>query len=263
MFRIIHKGVICIENDFVLQSIQHIDKILQLFSKDVTELGVSEISKATKLSKSTVHRTLVSLKNIGLLKQSQATLKYSLGYRILYLSNILQDQLNYQDIALPVMRDLRDKTNETIAFHLFDGSHRICLFQIESKHELRRTYTDIGKPLPLYPGSPGKVILANLKSHEREEFIKSFNLDSESERILREELQTTFENGYALSLSERTKGIASISAPVFDAADQVVAVINISGPDSRVTKEKLNEFIDLLIPATKKITERLIFRNNS
>ena len=103
--------MVSIENDFILQSIKNIDKILQLFSKDVTELGVSEISKATQLSKSTVHRTLVSLKNIGLLKQSQATLKYSLGYRILYLSNILQDQLNYQDIALPIMRDL-DKTNK-------------------------------------------------------------------------------------------------------------------------------------------------------
>lgn len=263
MLRIFKEEVIPIENDFVLQSIQYIDKILQLYSKDVTELGVSEISKVTKLSKSTVHRTLVSLKNIGLLKQSPTTLKYSLGYRILYLANIMQDQLSYQDIALPIMRDLRDQTNETVAFHLFDGSHRICLFQVESKHELRRTYTDIGKPLPLYPGSPGKVILANLKTHEREEFIKSFNLDAESERALREELEITYRNGYALSLGERTKGIASISAPVFDASGEVIAVINISGPDSRVTNEKLKEFKDLLISATNKITERLIFKNNS
>ena len=64
---------------------------------------------------------------------------------------------------MPVLRALRDDTEETAAVHeLLPSGHRVVVDQVESHHQLRRTYTEFGLPVQLPQGAPGKVLLAFL-----------------------------------------------------------------------------------------------------
>ncbi|HMC71710.1 MAG TPA: IclR family transcriptional regulator C-terminal domain-containing protein, partial [Mycobacteriales bacterium] len=43
--------------------------------------------------------------------------------------------------------------------------------------------------------------------------------------------------GWASSVAEREAGVASVSAPVFDASGAVVAAVSVSGPIDRLTRQ--------------------------
>jgi IclR family acetate operon transcriptional repressor len=208
------------------------------------------------LGTSTVHRVLNSLKNAGLVKQS-ANQKYSLGYKMLKYARIIQLQLRYQEIVIPIFRQMRDECEETMAFHLYDGKSRICLFQLESNNQLRRTYTDVGVPLPIFPGSPGKAILAFLPEKEQEEHLRNLKLETNKKEALRAELKLIRIAGYATSQGERTQGISSLAAPVYNDNGNIVGSVNISGPSTRLTPVKMEEYAPLLLRMTGEISEEL------
>ena len=100
----------------------------------------------------------------------------------------------------------------------------------------RRTYRSLGKPMPLHAGSPGKLLLAFLPPSEsrkalREESLTAFTprtiVDMEA---LAAELCAIRRRGYAISSSEHSPGITSISCPIRNRLGAVIAAINIWVP---------------------------------
>ncbi|MGH3748796.1 MAG: IclR family transcriptional regulator, partial [Micromonosporaceae bacterium] len=146
------------------QSVQAIDRamaIMSVFSRARPVAGVSEIASFTSLSRSTVHRILVSLANHGMVAQVPRSTDYCLGPRLLGLAETARQRLSLELQAEPAMTALRDATGETVALHVLDATPaRRTVAQLESLHALRRTYTDLGSALPPHQGAPGKVLLA-------------------------------------------------------------------------------------------------------
>lgn len=50
-------------------------------------------------------------------------------------------------------------------------------------------------------------------------------------------LTTVRRRGWASSVAEREAGVASVSAPVFEASGAVVAAVSVSGPIDRLTRQ--------------------------
>lgn len=249
-----------------VEAIERAVRILDAFNVDRTELGVAEIARILGLKRSTVHRALVTLEAGGLLRQTFAGQKYTLGPKILSLAHILESHLSLEAIALPAMRALRDRCNETVALHLLETEGRVCVQQVESTHDLRRTYQNIGMALPLYAGSPGKALMAYLPQEEIEAVIISTGLRrftpitiSDPDQF-RKELATVRHQGYAISVGEHTPAINSISCPVRNREGRVFAAINLSGPQSRLTGAKMMEYLPLLRETTLAVSLQLGYR---
>ncbi len=249
-----------------VEAIERAVRILDAFSVDRPELGVAEVARILGLKRSTVHRALVTLESGGLLRQVATTQKYTLGPKVLYLAYVLQTQLSLVSIALPYLRSLRDRFNETVALHLLDGRGRMVVQQVESTHDLRRTYRDIGKVLPLYAGSPGKLLLAYMPQEEIDRVIDESGLRPFTSvtitdpAALRRELAEIRRRGYAWSIGEHSPGIASISCPIRNQEGQVIAAINISGPSVRLTEAKLLESLPQLREATLAMSRQIGYR---
>lgn len=252
-----------------VEAIERAIRILDAFDVDHPELGVAEAARMLGLKRSTVHRALVTLESGGLLRQITATQKYTLGPKVLNLAYILQSQLSLTSIALPYMTALRDRCNETVALHILQGRHRIVVQQVESTHDLRRTYRDIGKELPLHAGSPGKLLLAYMPPEEIEKEIVESGLRRFTpltfvdRQALLQELEEIRQRGYAISMGEHSPGIASISCPIRNQEGQVIAAINISGPSVRLTEAKALEYMPHLRQATVAISRQLGYRGNN
>lgn len=247
-----------------VDAIERAIQILDAFSVDRPELGVADISRALGLKRSTVHRALSTLETGGLLRQVPATQKYTLGSKVLKLAHVLQSQLTLSAIALPPMKDLRDRINETVALHLLEGHSRVVVEQVESTHDIRRTYHEVGKPLPLWIGSSGKAILAFLPAPELRQVLEeaaTAGADDIAAAVatgsLARELGEIRQRGYCYSLGERTYGISSISCPVMNQEGRVVAAINISGPGDRFTREKAMEYLPALESTTRFVSREL------
>ena len=222
-------------------------------------MGVTDICRLTELSRSQVHRILSSLESIGFLRQDESTKKYSLGFRVLELASILQNSISYKDLAIGFMSDLRDETGETVAFHVFDGRDRACLFQVESRCQLRRSYTDIGKKHPLHRGAPGKVILAYLPENKKEQLISEFDLSSKEKIQLKQNIEEILITGFAVSAGEIMKDIVSIAAPLHDSTkENIIGAINITGPKSRIKKKEIDDYSRLLLRTAQKISQKLL-----
>lgn len=246
-----------------VQSLDRALAILRTFGPEAPSLGVSEIARRSDLTVSTAHRLLASLMEHGLVMRAAGSNGYTLGPELLRLAGVARETIRLHDLATPVMVDLRDASDETVGLHVTDrGLTRQVLHQVPSRQPLRRIYTEMGKPVPLHQGAPGKVLLAHLPekdlrrvlSRKMEKVTSATIVDPDE---VRGELEGVRERGYALSMEERIPGIASIAAPIWDHAQEVIAAMSISGPSSRMTEERLYELAPSLREATSALSQQL------
>lgn len=231
------------------QGVQSIDRavaILKCFSPRRPEMGISDLARATGLSTSTTHRILASMQANGLVRQTPQR-RYALGPLLVQLARSGAFPTTLGDAARGPMHELRALVDETVGLHeLLPGNRRAVVDQVESHHALRRTYTELGVPIPLVYGAPGKAMLAFLPAAEAEavlaEPIAPVTPATITDRAeVRAELARVREDGYALSFSERTPGIRTVAAPVFDHDSRVVGSISVSAPESRMPEERMRE----------------------
>ena len=250
-----------------VKSVQKAFKILNCFTLETPELGITELSRKLKTSKSTMHRLLNSMQNEGFIMQNPSNQRYRLGYSILRLSEIVLAGTNIRNIALPFLKDLRDKTGETTGLNIIYKKSRICIEKAESRHELRR-FIEIGKPLPVYAGASGKMLLAHQERSYIEEVIRETNLEAITEKTVTDperlynELNEIKAQGHCITYGEYSIEATSISAPVFDHRHNAVASINVSGPGFRFSPDKIEEYKKLVIEAAEKISEQIGYREN-
>lgn len=229
-----------------VQSIDRAVMLLRCFDARHPELGISDLARRTGLSASTVHRLLASMADNDLVRQT-ADRRYSLGPLVTQLGRNGGIPTTLRDAALPVARRLRDEVDETVGIHeLLPSGHRAVLDQVESHHELRRTYTEFGVPIPLPHGAPGKAMLAFLPV-ERREWWLARPIDAATPTTiadpdrLREQLSDIRRRGWAYSDAERTPGIRAVAAPVLDHTGAVVGALGFSVPTVRMDDRRVHE----------------------
>jgi len=162
-------------------------------------LSLAGLVGATGLSRATAHRLAVALEIHGLLGRDGAG-RFTLGPRL--------TGLDLPTLARPALEALRDATGESAQLYVRRGDHRLCVASLESPHGLR-TIVPVGMSLPLGVGSAGKVLGGDRQSGER---------------------------GWAESVEERERGVASVSAGVRNGGGEVVAAVSVSGPLERTTR---------------------------
>ena len=246
-------------------SVQSIDRavlILRCFDSRHPELGISELSRLTGLSTSTVHRLLTSLVENELVRPT-AHRRYSLGPLIARLGRSGGLPTDLRKVALPVARQLRDEVDETVGIHeLLPNGRRAVVEQVESRQELRRSYTEFGVPIPLPHGAPGKAMLAHLPAERREWWLArpidpatpSTIADPEA---LRQQLHEIRVQGWAYSDAERTTGIRAVAAPVFDHTGGVAGALGLSVPTVRMRPQRVQELGRRIKDAAWQVSQRL------
>jgi IclR family KDG regulon transcriptional repressor len=249
-------------SDYYIQSIKRAVQILNSFTLKKDELGITELSERLNLHKSTVHRILVTLEDEGFVAKDQVSQKYRLGIKLFELGHIVKEQIEIRNYALPIMKELAQKTEESIDLNILSDGKRVSIEKIESPHDVRRII-QLGKSLPLYCGGSGKALLAFLPNEEIDKIIQKekfipFGPKTITDPIkLKEHLKEIRKSGYAISFEERILGSASVAAPILDYKGQVVASLSISGPTTRFTKKKVPMLISLVKEAAKKISVSL------
>jgi DNA-binding IclR family transcriptional regulator len=183
-------------------------------------LGVTELAERTRLYKSTVLRLLASLAHAGLLHKTPAGL-WALGSELARLSAIYTASFSLEEVVLPVMQALRDHTGESLALHVRQGEHRLCLFRVDSP-QLLRDHVRAGDRLPLDKGAGGRVLLAF-----------GGTLGAPYDRIR--------QDGYAHSVGDRVPGLVGIAAPVWASPHVLVGALTLTVPESRFNPAYVDE----------------------
>lgn len=93
-------------------------------------MSASELSRRTGLSLSTAHRLALQLAEYGFLRRTDNG-AFCIGDRFV--------RSKLENAGLPVLQELRDRTGETVQLWVRRGDERVCLVNVDSRHELRAT----------------------------------------------------------------------------------------------------------------------------
>lgn len=186
--------------------------------------------------------------------------RYTPGPLLIQLFREVAVTATLRDAALPAMTALRDEVNETVGLHaLLPTDERVVVDQIESHQPLRRTYTEIGVPIPLPYGAPGKILLAFLPEARSKAVLNrpmrqvTQATVTDTASLLRE-LAEVRRIGYAMSFAERTPGINTVAGPIFG-HEGVVGCLSISGPELRMPVERMRALGPRVSDTARTISE--------
>ena len=229
------------------QSLDRTLDILESFTVGRPCLGLSELARTVDLPKATVYRIAETLVARGYLIKEMKDQSYQLGYKVLNLSNVMLSHLDYRQIALPHMRQIRDETNESVTLYIaLNAKQRLCVERVQSTNGLSRI-VNVGDVFPIERGAPGKVLLA---------FQDPALLPADC-AVPFAELEKIRSLGYAISYAEREAGVSAVAAPIFNQYGQIVASLSISGPSFRYEQENMERFIQLIKAMTRNISRSL------
>lgn len=245
-----------------IQAIERAVAILNAFTVEQPEYGVTELANELGLHKSTIHRFLVNLEHAGLVERSPRTGRYRLGLHILELSGVVTQQMSLWEEALPFLEGLVRDTGETGHLAVLDNGEAVYVERVET-HRALRIPSAVGRGYPAHATSLGKVLLAHLGTDEVNEIIVEHGLDAHTPHTitdstdLHDDLAMIRERGYAIDNEEYDEGLRCIGAPIQDHTGAVVAALGVGGPVTRVTPERVPDLAELVAQAATGLSRRL------
>jgi DNA-binding IclR family transcriptional regulator len=194
-----------------------LDKVLHLL--DVVEysqpVSLQELVDLIRLPRTTAYRLLTALETHGFIRRDGGG-RYITGSRFATAS-LLQ-------VTPPILSTLTAETGESTQLFVRRGNQRLCLVSVESPAELR-TIVPVGTLLTLEKGSGGRVLLGD---------------------------PAVESGGWVESVGERSPGVASVSAPVFDDS-VIIAALCLSGPIDRLAPSPGQKFGKTVVAAAREI----------
>ena len=241
-----------------VQSAERIFQVAEMLAEH-GEMGLMEISAALGLHKSTVHRLLMSLVYMGYAKQDAETQKYMLSYKIVSMAGKILDRMDILKVAKPYMERLSDLSGETVHLVQREENNILYIYKIEAKVGTIRMVSHVGMVHPMYCSGVGKAIMATLPEKEVKQIWNESIIEKKTEHTITdyEEMKRVLaevrESGYALDDEENEEGVRCIAASLRDYHNEVRYAFSISGPVSRMTRERVEE----LSVDVKKVQEEL------
>ncbi|CAM02317.1 IclR family transcriptional regulator [Saccharopolyspora erythraea NRRL 2338] len=202
-----------------------LDRVVAILDAvEARPMGASELARHLGLAVPTVHRLAAAMVVHGLLFRD-AEGRHHVGSR--FASTALAAA------ASPVLEELRRETGETAQVWVPRGDSRVCLACVESTSELRASLP-VGTALPLSAkGSAAQALTEEPGESSRRWFE---------------------------SVSVRTPGLCSVSAPVHYATE-IVAAVCVAAPVSRVRAEGPGaQWGALVVAAAERLEEALLSR---
>jgi DNA-binding IclR family transcriptional regulator len=213
-----------------LSGVGVLDKaVLILTSLEGASLSLQDLTEVTGLPRATAHRLATAMEAHRLVERDTSG-RFVLGSALVRLGRAAGERPDRSlvDASTPALQVLRDTTGESAQLYVRSGDARVCLVSLESPHSLR-TIVAVGAALPMDRGSAAKVLAS-------------------APVVLR--------RGWAESVEERERGVASVSAPVY-VDGRVVAAVSVSGPVERTSRQPGRKYAGPVMAAARAVESAL------
>ncbi|MBC7648351.1 MAG: IclR family transcriptional regulator [Vitreoscilla sp.] len=214
--------------------------LLNAFNEGDEALSLTELAERTQLYKSTVLRLLASLEHAGLV-QRRGSGSYALGREVARLNAIYAASFSLDQVVVPALRALVAITRESAAYHVIQGTARLCLYRVDSPQPIR-DHIKAGDVLPMNRGTGGRVLTvfgdAPTSAH------------STKDRQLYARIRA---QGYFSTTGDRLAGVAGISAPVFRPDASLAAALTLTMPADRYDETHVQR----VLAAARRLGEQL------
>lgn len=251
-----------VERPARVKSAERVLDILEALAGQPHGLTFTELLRALKLPKSSLHELLLVLTERGYLEVDDERRSYTLGIRVWESG---QGYLRHHDLvreAVPVMESIVGKVNETAQLAILDGIENVYLAKVDSSHPLR-LQSEVGRRLYAHATGLGKILLAHLAREDLLARLETVTLPRFTARtlathdLLLDELDRIRERGFAVDAQEYTPGLCCVAVPIHLASPRTVAAMSVSIPITRSNLDLFATALGLLAEGSLRITRRL------
>jgi IclR family pca regulon transcriptional regulator len=243
-------------SDFV-QSLDRGLAVIRAFGPDRDKLSLSEVARATGLTRAATRRFLLTLVKLGYVRNDGR--EFSLRPRVLELGYAYLSGLAMPEIAAPHLEELVAQVRESSSISVLDGHHIVYVARVPTKR-IMTVAISVGTRFPAYATSMGRVLLAGLGDEDLDRYLAEAEFEPFTARTvtdpdrLREIVREVSRLGYAIVDQELEEGLRAIAAPIHGAGDAVTAAINVSAHASRVSMAAMRTG---LLPALQETARRI------
>jgi IclR family transcriptional regulator, pca regulon regulatory protein len=243
-------------SDFV-QSLERGLAVIRAFDDEHRELALSDVARATGLTRAAARRFLLTLVKLGYVGFDGKL--FSLRPRILELGFAYLSSLTLPEVAQPHMESLVAQVNESSSISVLDDTEVVYVVRVPTRRIMTITIA-VGTRLPAYATSMGRVLLAGLDDEELEERLERIELKPLTSRTVtdrarfRELLENVRRHGYAMVDQELEDGLRSAAVPIHDVEGRAAAALNVSVHASRATLQALKrDYLPLAMETARAI----------
>ncbi|WP_136442154.1 IclR family transcriptional regulator [Pacificoceanicola onchidii] len=235
--------------------------LLEHFSEEEPELGLSEIARRSGVDKAAVHRMLGAMAESGLVEQQADSRLYRLGAGVLRLARVRETAFPIASVVQPILETLSAQTGETVHASLISGRALANIATCESRKSNRVSLV-AGEVLPFHSTASGLATLAfadeslldRVLAAPRASLTPFTVTDAET---LRARVDAVRAQGYAESDQTNEEEVHGLAAPLFDRTGKACGGVSVSTPSHRMSDAQRALSIRAVLAAAGEITNGL------
>jgi IclR family transcriptional regulator, pca regulon regulatory protein len=224
------------ERDFVTSFARGLE-VIRVFTRNRPKMSLSDVAKATGMTRATVRRFLLTLEHEGYVAFDGKL--FSLTPKVLELGISALSSMDIWDVVQPIMDDLADRVKESVFSAVLDGHNVMYVARSMSSSRIVSIGIHIGSRAPAHCASTGRVLLAALPDDVLQDYLDKTRLVQltphtvTSKVKLRDAIEETRRQGWSIVDQELEVGLRSLSVPIRNRFGTTVAALNVCCPTPR------------------------------
>lgn len=242
--------------DFV-QSLERGLAVISAFDETHPELTLSDVARATGLTRAAARRFLHTLVDLGYMRTDGRL--FALTPRVLRLGYSYLSSLSLPQVAQPHMEALVAQVHESCSIAVLDDEDVVYVARVAAKR-IMGVAINVGTRFPAYATSMGRVLLAAQPEEARQHYLRTADIQALTPWTVTDRdklaalLVKVAQDGYALVDQELEQGLRSVAVPLRDKQGTVVAAVNLSAPAARGNAEAIRK---TLLPPLRATAARI------
>jgi DNA-binding IclR family transcriptional regulator len=245
-----------------MKSVRGALRLLMEFTGEQASFTVGELAARTGMGKSHVSKSIAAFVESGVLMQDPRTRAISVGMRAFVLGArfINQDRLSRE--AMPVMRDLMQRTGHSTRLSVLNGDRVLYLVGVEGPMFVDTGWR-AGTWLPVHSTTAGRVLLAFLGEARAAQLLAKKNLvrltphTVTDRKALERILARIRSTGFDVQRNETTQGLGTIGAPVFDKSHAVIGALSVAFPSHVLLRNDEASVVEHLHASCRALSQRM------
>jgi DNA-binding IclR family transcriptional regulator len=250
-----------------IQTYRKMMDVLGCFSTVDRQLSLAQIAEAARLPRTTVHRILAALREIGFIEQDSRGGNYGLGIRLFELGSLTLANMDLHREAKPFADRLARLAGEAVHVGVFNGNDIVVVDREEIADRPSNNSTLI-ETAPAYCTGVGKAVLAFQDRYVIAKIIKNglkrfTNNTITTKSALSRELAKIRRRGFAIDQGEHQIWVHCVAAPIRNANGRVFAAISVTGPAERLSEARIPILSGQVIQTADSISRQLGYRDDA
>ncbi|HFC04133.1 MAG TPA: IclR family transcriptional regulator [Rhizobiales bacterium] len=243
-------------------SIARAAQILDALAASADGKSLSEIARITSFSKTTVHRVLASLIDVGFVVREPQSRSYRLGSILAEIGRAAAQQ-EVSALSGPILRRLAEYSSDTVFMSIPEGSASVCIERMVGSFPIRTLTLDRGDRRPLGVGAGSLALYCVMPEpvrrtvcQQNREWMDEFG--DFNWTMLEACRDQYLELGYALNRGGVIPGMSAVAVPVLTRSGRAAAALTIAAINERMTDDRIEaELVPALKQEAKKLSQAL------